>query len=392
MKPALLSVLFAILLLAAATATHPYIFPSSRQSTEQDNGHANNSAEAGQRVIFLLQYLATDYERAVQNGHIIDLFEYDEMQRFARNAITIYQATATAQRQTLNKLRKLEGLIAARASLPEIRKICDEAVASLVKENNLSVAPQRTPNLDYGRSLYQENCTPCHGLLGAGDGASADTLNPKPRDFTDPERMNACTPWQFYHAITFGVEGTAMPSFSEAWSPRLRWNLAFYLMTLRRDFQPLAPWPGRPATPQKFTLHDLATKSNAELAAILAARNRLSHPDSSLKQIVDYYRQNPPELTMADYLTITETGLQRSLLAYLRADSAYAAQLAEDAYWNGFEFMEGELSSQIYLAFERAHAEYQSCIQKKGPPEMAQQAVKLMLNILQQIRTQKGWR
>ncbi len=389
MKPALFSVLIAILLLAAATATPPHIFSSHRESTGQDNGHANNSAEAGQRVIFLLQYLATDYERAVQNGHIIDLFEYDEMQRFARNAITIYQATATAQRQTLNKLHKLEGLIAARAALPEIRKICDEAVASLVKENNLAVAPQRTPNLDYGKSLYQENCTPCHGALGAGDGASADTLNPKPRDFTDPERMNACTPWQFYHAITFGVEGTAMPSFSEAWSPRLRWNLAFYLITLRRDFQPVAP-----ATPQKFTLHDLATKSTAELTAALAARNRLSHSDSSSspKQIVDYYRQNPPELTMADYMNITETGLQRSLLAYLRADSAYAAQLAEDAYWNGFELMEGDLSSEIYFAFERAHAEYQSCLQKKAPPEMAQESVKTMLNILQQVRTQKGWR
>jgi len=399
MKRTLLPGFLGILLLTAATATHPYIFPSYRESTEQDNGHANNSAEAGQRVIFLLQYLATDYDRAVQNGQIVDSLEYDEMQRFANHAIKIYQSTAAIQRQTLSKLHKLEGLIAARAALPEVRKICDEAVASLVKENNLAVAPQRTPNLDYGKSLFQEHCTPCHGALGAGDGASADTLNPKPRDFTDPERMNACTPWQFYHAITFGVEGTAMPSFSEAWSPRLRWNLAFYLMTLRRDFQPVAPlrasaWPGRPATPQKFTLHDLATKSNAELAAALAAQNRLPRSDSSspLKQIVDYYRQNPPELTMVDYMNITETGLKRSLQAYLRADSAYAAQLAEDAYWNGFEFMEGDLSSQIYLAFERAHAEYQSCIQKKGSPEMAQESVKTMLNILQQIRNQKGLR
>jgi high-affinity iron transporter len=388
MKRALLPGFFGFLLLTATTVTPPHIFPSSRKSTEQDNGHANNSAESGQRVIFLLQYLATDYERAVQNGQIIDLFEYDEMQRFARNAIKIYQSTAAAQRHTLNKLRKLEGLIAARAALPEIRKICDEAVASLVKENNLSVAPQRTPNLDYGKSLYQEHCTPCHGALGAGDGASADSLNPKPRDFTDPERMNACTPWQFYHAITFGVEGTAMPSFSEAWSPRLRWNLAFYLMTLRRDFQPVAP-----ATPQKFTLRDLATKSNAELTAPLTAGNRVPRSDSSPPQhVVDYYRQNPPELTMADYMTITETGLKRSLLAYLRADSAHAAQLAEDAYWNGFEFMEGDLSSQIYLAFERTHAEYQSCIQKKGPPEMARESVKIMLNILQQVRNQKGLR
>ena len=242
--------------------------------------------------------------------------------------------------------------------------------------------------MDYGKNLFQENCISCHGWLGAGDGPSADTLNPKPRDFTTPERMNLCTPWQFYQAITFGVEGTAMPSFSEALDPRARWNLAFYLMTLRRGFQPEAP-----ASPQNLTLQQLAMKSNAELIALLSSQNPLTHTDSSsLRHLVDYYRQNPPELTVADYLTITETGLKKSLQAYLAGDSAYAAQLIEDAYWNGFEFLEGEVPLQICRGFENVYAEYLSCIEARGPSKKARASVNMMLKLIQHIRKQKGLR
>lgn len=387
MKRALLFGFLAILPLTAIITAHRHVFSSSGELAEQDRGPVASAIQASQRVVFLLQYLATDYERAVQNGQIIDSLEYGEMQRFVGQAIKIYQATAGAQSQTLNKLRQLERLIATRAALPEIRRICDETIAILVKEKKLPVGPQRTLSIDYGRGLFQEHCTPCHGLLGAGDGPAADTLNPKPRDFTDPERMNVCTPWQFYQAITFGVESTAMPSFSEALDPRVRWNLAFYLMTLRRDFQPVAP-----ATPQKLTLQELATKSNADLADVLLSRNHLTRADSSLslKHLVDYHRQNPPELTMDDYMTIAETGIKRSWAAYQRADSNYAVQLIHEAYWDGFEFMEGELLRKTCLAFEHAFREYLACIEEKAPPKKAQVPIKAMFKILQQIRNRQG--
>lgn len=362
----------------------PSGFLASGTSTNEDKGPVASATEASQRVVFLLQYLATDYDRAVQNGQIVDSLEYNEMQRFAGAVIQIYQSTSATQRSTLLKLQKLEGLIAARAALREIRKTCDEAIAILVKEKNLPVGPQRTLSIDYGRELFQENCTPCHGLRGAGDGPAADTLKPKPRDFTVPERMNFYTPWQIFQAITFGVEGTAMPSFSEALDARIRWNLAFYVMTLRRDFQPVAP-----ATPQKLTLQDLATKSNADLAATLLLPKPL--PRAAATAIVDYYRQNPPELTMNDYLVITENGVKRSWKAYQRGDSAHAVQLIYEAYWDGFEFMEGELLKETNRAFERAFAEYLSCIEKKAAPEAVEIPIKAMRKILQQIRNRQGW-
>ncbi|MCG3121420.1 MAG: hypothetical protein ALAOOOJD_04512 [bacterium] len=356
---------------------------------EQDQGQIGKATTAGQRLVFLLQYLATDYDRAVQNGQIVDSLEYREMQRFSQDAVKIYQSLAATQQQTLSRLRQLGALIAARAALPKIRKLCDVTMAILIKEQNLIVAPHRTPSLDYGKTVFQENCAPCHGWRGAGDGPAADTLRPRPRDFTDPGRMNICTPLQFYQAITFGVEGTAMPSFSEAFTPRLRWNLAFYLMTLRQDFQPVAP-----AMPQKLTLQELATKNNIVLAAMLSSRNYSPHPDSalSLQALVDYHRQNPPASTRDELLIFTEAALKQSLAAYQRADSAGAVQLIEEAYWDGFEFMEGDLLNETYFAFERAFTEYLACIEHRVSSEKAQAPVQAMLKILQQIRQHQGLR
>jgi high-affinity iron transporter len=389
MKRILIPVLLLILLFVETTTIQRHIFAPVSEAGEQGAVLAAGPSDSNQRLIFLLQYLAADYDRAVQDGQIVDSFEYGEMQRFARDAARIYQSSTGVQPQTLSKLRQLEELIAARAALPQIRQICEETTAIIVKEKDLPVGPRRTPDLGYAKILFEENCASCHGMRGAGDGPAADTLNPQPRDFTDPERMNALTPWQFYHAITFGVEGTAMPSFAEAFAARPRWNLAFYLMTLRRGFQPMAP-----ATLQKLTLQELATKNNIELAALIASQQRLPHTDSSshLMRVVDYHRQNPPELVMDDYITSTETGMKQSLAAYQRGDSAYAVEIAEEAYLEGFELMEGELLRETYLGFERARAEYLSCIEKKESPPKARKQIEIMLKILRDIRNNKGLR
>jgi high-affinity iron transporter len=345
--------------------------------------------EADQRLIFLLQYLASDYDRAVHDGQIIDSLEYREMQRFARQAATIYRAATNAQQQTSEQLRELERLIAQKAPVSPIRKICAAAAAFISKEKNLFLFPSVAPDLADGEKLFRENCVACHGERGSGNGPAADTLNPKPRDFTAPERMNLCTPLQFYQAVTFGVEGTAMASFAEAFTPEQRWNLAFYLMTLRRDFEPFAP-----AAAPKLSLRQLAAKNNLELADILLYQQRLQRPDSMLQRprLVDYRRQNPPELSMDEHLRMTETRLKQSLAAHERADSAAAIQLAEEAYWLGFEPIERRLLSRVYLKFERTHTEYHWCIEEKGAPERARALVQDMLEILQQIRGQRGLR
>lgn len=50
---------------------------------------------------------------------------------------------------------------------------------------------EQTPeNVAKGNTIYQINCSPCHGKGGAGDGPASAALNPKPRNHTDGAYMN----------------------------------------------------------------------------------------------------------------------------------------------------------------------------------------------------------
>lgn len=54
--------------------------------------------------------------------------------------------------------------------------------------------------------IFKTRCVVCHGESGKGDGATAATLNPKPRDYTDAEWQKSVTDDQLAKVI---VEGGA---------------------------------------------------------------------------------------------------------------------------------------------------------------------------------------
>jgi hypothetical protein len=179
-----------------------------------------------------------------------------------------------------------------------------------------------------------------------------------------------------------------MPAFAESFTTDEAWDIAFYLMTLRCDFQPLAADTSRP-----ISLQQLATQSNLELVAILSRQKPFADRTSPAPgQVVDYFRQNPPSLTIAEYVAIAENLLRQSLSAYLHADSARAVQLSDDAYWYGFEPIENKLMSKVYLEFEQTHSEYHWVLEKPGQPQQAQALAQALIKILRQIRSGKGLR
>ena len=62
-----------------------------------------------------------------------------------------------------------------------------------------------TPDLvAFGQETYQRNCAPCHGPNGRGDGPSAATLDPKPRDHTNTEYMSNLTDKKIAETIKMG--------------------------------------------------------------------------------------------------------------------------------------------------------------------------------------------
>jgi mono/diheme cytochrome c family protein len=69
---------------------------------------------------------------------------------------------------------------------------------------------------DRGKMLYVTRCSPCHGANGGGDGPGAAAIEPKPRNFRDPEFWKTRTEAQIRETILKGKPGTLMSPFEGA--------------------------------------------------------------------------------------------------------------------------------------------------------------------------------
>lgn len=48
-----------------------------------------------------------------------------------------------------------------------------------------ATAPPTAGAAPQAKAIFEQRCTPCHGIGGAGDGVASASLTPKPRNFTD---------------------------------------------------------------------------------------------------------------------------------------------------------------------------------------------------------------
>jgi mono/diheme cytochrome c family protein len=72
-------------------------------------------------------------------------------------------------------------------------------------------------DLEQGRQLYQENCAPCHGKLGKGDGDGARSLPVHPADHTNATLMNGRSDAFLRDVIAKGGSAMGLSSFMPAW-------------------------------------------------------------------------------------------------------------------------------------------------------------------------------
>jgi mono/diheme cytochrome c family protein len=101
-----------------------------------------------------------------------------------------------------------------------------------------------------GKAIYDKWCAGCHGDTGAGDGAAAAFMLPRPRDFTRGVyqiRSTASgelpTDADILRVVDEGMPGTAMPEWKSGLSPQERADVVAYLKTFSRFFSGAAPAP-----------------------------------------------------------------------------------------------------------------------------------------------------
>ena len=305
-----------------------------------------------EELVFMLQYLGTDYELAVKDGKVISQFEFDEMRDFSQSIVERYRALKPANsKNILSDLLNLKNLVNSKAHKNKVRTQAARLVEILSDEFNVTPFPARPPNPSKGKLLYKTNCARCHGETGAGDGPSVSEglMDPVPRSFRD-QRLNSISPYQVYNAVTFGVEGTDMPAH-ETLDMQERWSVSFFVFSLQEDFSPLEP-----KKEIKLNLRKLATQSKQELASVFSDLDK-----DQLSGYIDYLRLYPPGPSPLELLALSRDTIKRSVAAYRAGDNVGAGALALDAYLYGIEPVEAELrllNSTILDRLERELANY----------------------------------
>ena len=95
--------------------------------------------------------------------------------------------------------------------------------------------PSAVPDLAFGAAIYAENCAPCHGVLGLGDGAQGAQLAFPPAALSDPELARDATPQEWLQMVASGNLNRHMPPFSGSLSLQEIWDVTAYAFSLGWD-------------------------------------------------------------------------------------------------------------------------------------------------------------
>ena len=96
-----------------------------------------------------------------------------------------------------------------------------------------------------GKTMYTDaGCNQCHGAEGKGNAPSANELKDEsenpivPTDLTLKPFKSGPGPEDLYRTVSTGLNGTPMPSYADALTPKERWALVFYILSIAKQERP----------------------------------------------------------------------------------------------------------------------------------------------------------
>src|SRR5262249_51283719 len=96
-----------------------------------------------------------------------------------------------------------------------------------------------------GKEVFRQNCVPCHGRQGRGNGPAAAGLKIRPAHLTAVHLFDHAD-GELYWWISKGLSDGAMPAFEEVLEPEERWQLVDFLHANAASAQ---LWDGQFLTP-----------------------------------------------------------------------------------------------------------------------------------------------
>ncbi len=98
--------------------------------------------------------------------------------------------------------------------------------------------PQRPPVAGLATESYRQNCAPCHGASGDGDGPAGAAADPTV--FSDPAESWERTPAELFFVTKFGRIENLMPPWRNSLSDEQIWQAVYYAWNLHTDEKQVA--------------------------------------------------------------------------------------------------------------------------------------------------------
>lgn len=295
-----------------------------------------------QRLVHVLGYVGADYGAAVEGGAVKNEDEYKEQLSLLEDGAKIAERIAPARSSSARDVdvpalvSRVRKLVTDKVAASDVEAATNEARQAIIGAYQLSEAPAQAPVLERGQKLFAEHCSVCHGATGRADTQQATLLKPPPTNFWNPEVADGLTPFRVANTVRFGVQGTAMVPFSHL-SDAERWDLAFYVVSLRHTEKPA---DGSPT----YALAELATRSDASLRAELESAGVVAKNIPSV--LADLRTRAPYEDRAArSPLALARAKLERARVAILRGDKEAARGFVIDSYLDGVEPVEAPLKA-----------------------------------------------
>ncbi|MFI5308284.1 MAG: FTR1 family protein [Polyangiales bacterium] len=302
------------------------------------------------QIAGVLEYIAGDYRQAVSaDGNVLEASEYDEQRSLAAEAGALAAQAGLPETDALRvRLSALQRALGDKRPPDEVARACRDTRELLVQRYAVALSPESTPSRSEAAAAYvQQGCATCHGADGSANTEAASKLTPHPANFLDPARVASVSPHRAFHAISFGLQGTAMQAFPQL-SDAQRWSLAFYVLSLRHAHADLDAGKAtfeRSGAELPTSAAGLAGQTDEDLSAALSGLGSLERA-----QALAYLRARAPFEANAGAagtrLSLARKLLHAGLAAYRAGDAAGARRDLVAAYLDGFEPHEAALSAR----------------------------------------------
>ncbi len=219
--------------------------------------------------------------------------------------------------------------------LSGILSACYNQPQSDVPKSSGTVA-LNSPELERGRALYVENCVPCHGAEGRGDGWRVKELEgPKPRDFHNDRTMARMSPTSAFTAISNGVPRSAMSAF-DLLPEGDRWSLAFFVLSLAHTDE--AATRGQKLAAElkmaRPSPRTLSTSGNQEILADMVKRGQDA---VGARDVLAYFRRTAPYQLHSFGLDTFRNDMGRAVATYRRGEHESAKRILGDSYLDNLD-------------------------------------------------------